>query len=616
MNLVSQKHYKDDAPLNTIHRIRGILKRMDILLTETEWHRRKGLLASVQLRHPNLPVFVNGKGIHEAYALASAYAEFMERLQNLTLLWKGCSGLRPVRSLRFSDSRPMPYEKMRLTHGDLLRDFFHEDDFSRLDAFFMDFSSMQTVPYYHLQSKDIRYLPYDFLIKCTGSNGMCAGNTPREALIQGLCEIFERFVLKELYFNPVLSLPEVPENYFRDLFLWPYFELMRENGYEVFVRDCTLGGRLPVAGVAIKKGDKASFNLGSAPDYTIAVERCFTELFQGYTVGAFASELKPIHTPWNRGRGHKNHFTHGHHVHHQFSLSFRRGEGVVPRQFFEKGGTFDPGHIFRSRSLVDEATLGGLIGSVRNLGFDMYVRDVSFLGFPAYHIYVPGMSTIKKITRKNEELELVDIPKARKTFFNLTDATHAELIHLAQTIERMLEDPYCERNTVLNRLYNLSFQRRVKLDALKPEVFICLLYCKAGEFQSAHGFYARYTRRYETRQGEKDPLQHGRRCLLEVLACLAEGASPAEAKKKLASRFEYLTLAGTCNLLSGVSRLASRFMIPGCTDCRDCRSRDICCFEEMDGLIKKVQGFMDGYGFDQRGIGRVLASAETRTSAP
>ena len=49
------------------------------------------------------------------------------------------------------------------------------------------------VPYYNVTDKKVEYLPLEFIIASCGSNGMCAGNSPEEAIIQGICEIFERY---------------------------------------------------------------------------------------------------------------------------------------------------------------------------------------------------------------------------------------------------------------------------------------------------------------------------------------------------------------------------------------------------------------------------------------
>ena len=55
-----------------------------------------------------------------------------------------------------------------------------------------------SIPFYHVHDDESVYLPERVLRDAVGTNGMCAGNTATEAIIQGLCEIFERYVLKKI----------------------------------------------------------------------------------------------------------------------------------------------------------------------------------------------------------------------------------------------------------------------------------------------------------------------------------------------------------------------------------------------------------------------------------
>lgn len=58
-----------------------------------------------------------------------------------------------------------------------------------------------------------------------GSNGMCAGNSPEEALVQGLSEIIERVVQRRI-FTEKPALPDVPEEYIQQ---FPYVYEIIQN---------------------------------------------------------------------------------------------------------------------------------------------------------------------------------------------------------------------------------------------------------------------------------------------------------------------------------------------------------------------------------------------------
>lgn len=52
-------------------------------------------------------------------------------------------------------------------------------------------------------------IPIEFSLLLTGSNGMASGNTPKEAILQALCEIFERYAISEIYWNEYTP-PTIP----------------------------------------------------------------------------------------------------------------------------------------------------------------------------------------------------------------------------------------------------------------------------------------------------------------------------------------------------------------------------------------------------------------------
>jgi ribosomal protein S12 methylthiotransferase accessory factor len=75
-----QKH-KERAPEETIQNIRNILTDLGMLMTE-QWLNTTKYSCSVRLIDTLTNGAVNGKGTTPAYALASGYAECLERLQN------------------------------------------------------------------------------------------------------------------------------------------------------------------------------------------------------------------------------------------------------------------------------------------------------------------------------------------------------------------------------------------------------------------------------------------------------------------------------------------------------------------------------------------------------
>ena len=98
------------------------------------------------------------------------------------------------------------------------------------------------VPFYDVQSNIERLFPIEILLLLTGSNGMASGNTPKEAILQSICEIFERFVISELYWKgvtpPTIPLSSFSDGHIKDVII-RYIE--ENEDYTVAVKDCSLG---------------------------------------------------------------------------------------------------------------------------------------------------------------------------------------------------------------------------------------------------------------------------------------------------------------------------------------------------------------------------------------
>lgn len=78
-----------------------------------------------------------------------------------------------------------------------------------------------TTPFYSMREQKIMYLPSFAYKSSYGSNGMAAGNTREEALIQGLSEILERYIQLKV-FSEKIVFPDVPESY---LDRYPYIKI-------------------------------------------------------------------------------------------------------------------------------------------------------------------------------------------------------------------------------------------------------------------------------------------------------------------------------------------------------------------------------------------------------
>lgn len=375
------KPYKAVLPTETIATIKAIIKKNKLPVTETLLGDGEMFCSCrIALSHnDDASIGTNGKGMDWDYALASGYAEFMERLQNRAIVYPNPANI--GRRFRFfSDERDYSYtyeEGIRI-----IKDFapmaFPQNGvvFNSLDG--------KEVPFYHYNSGECRYVPYSLIRWINGSNGMCAGNIPEEAVIQGFNEIFERYCIQRLYLDH-LTPPDIPLSFFEGTEILQRLKRMKSDyGYDFSVKDCSLGEGFPVLGLLIYNPDKSKyiFHLGADLSAVIALERCFTEIFQGYTGESllFENDINQCERL---------------DLFNEFKRSLMHGRGRMHKEFFNVDSSYTfvgHGNIPEGKNFKEDCA--NICAWLVSKGYDIYIRDNSFLGFPTFHIVVPGLSEI------------------------------------------------------------------------------------------------------------------------------------------------------------------------------------------------------------------------------
>jgi len=124
--LIREKKYKARDPYDTIDSIRQILRKNHIYVSDKNSKESGTTLFSSRVKIDeglmgDLEIGSNGKGLSAKYSLASAYSEFMERLQNGVL----------IEQLKFATNEYMDFQKVggsyreRITRENLGIDFIN-----------------------------------------------------------------------------------------------------------------------------------------------------------------------------------------------------------------------------------------------------------------------------------------------------------------------------------------------------------------------------------------------------------------------------------------------------------------------------------------------------------
>lgn len=398
--LTREKQYKARTPLETVDIIRDILKKSGFDIAE-ELHSGKEVgVHSCRITIANdglseLKIGTNGKGMTTEYSLASGYAEFMERLQNGRLINISPSPQAAAHTVPVRECSKVIKEFFKENYGE--NEKASKNVLSAFDSFRLaDFSTFD--------GSEKVSIPIDVLFDFSTSNGMCAGNTYTEAVIQGTSELFERYAEKEIIYKK-LCPPVIPEDYFKGHDIYEKLQLLKEKNVYYEVRDCSLGIGLPVIGLYLRLDDNREFfHLGSDPSPVTSLERTITEIFQGLDSIKEVSFYEPVN------EDHDEAFWK-----YQLELS-SWGANVYPKELREDNYSWAFEGFDHPLSSSDEDDMKYYLDILDSLGKKLYIRDVSFLGFPSYYCYIPGFNFVRFCCDSGEELSeyLVQREEIRK----------------------------------------------------------------------------------------------------------------------------------------------------------------------------------------------------------
>ncbi len=413
---------KDAALEDSISRFQLKLQQLGFNIEEASWLNPVPNVWSVHIRDTDCPLcFTNGKGATKKAALASALGEYFERLSTnyfFADFWLG-------EQIANSEFVHYPNEKwFPLTDDDslpegildtYLRDYY-DPDCDLQGGQLVDLQSSNdtrgicALPFTRQSDGKTIYIPMNIVANLYVSNGMSAGNTRNEARVQGLSEIFERYV-KNRIITERISLPAIPQDV---LARYPQVvesvSTLENEGFPIFCFDASLGGQYPVICVVLfNPANGTCFaSFGAHPDFGVALERTVTELLQGrglkdldvFTAPTFDDEEVGDQT--------------------NLETHFIDSSGLISWDLFKQDADYDFADWQFSGTTEEE--FATLMDIFRSVGRDVYIADYEHLGVYACRILVPGMSDIYPVDDLHMANNAMGI-HLRETFLALPESS-------------------------------------------------------------------------------------------------------------------------------------------------------------------------------------------------
>lgn len=562
--------FKDEKPEKTVMKIKNILHELNCV-TREEWLCSVQGIYSVHIVIEGTSICANGKGTTKALTLASGYGELIERLQSLINF-----RMSSVFNYYISEKKicVCPDQIVRKSHilceeeMKWLSSVANKKEILDLDHKLMNFTGGQIIElvYNAYDSSDFIAIPYVLADLYYGSNGMAAGNSKEEAMVQGISEIFERFVVKEIVGKRLKN-----DISFADItgFLCKRYESISDiitecekSGYKIHVIDLSYEYGLPVIATAfVNKIDMQYFiNFGCHPVLEIAVTRSITELLQGRDIGSIVGMSK-LESNINDISIRKNR-----------NSIFVNGVGVYPYIIFNLKQK-DANVIWTNKYDNNKEILSTYVQLIKNMGKEIYYRDMSFLGFPAYHIIIPGFSEIAEdIVEVNRFFDLSETAKIIMDIHNINDDAARKVIDLLN-----IANP--DSTTTVADIIHLPIyeQNQNPLSDITIDLLGMMLCAYVEDFANGIKYSRRYIKFLEENGASKEIVKYYR-TILAIFSMKQEGLSLDIIKAILKVFLDQDYIDEVLNDIQP-EKIFTYFVKLKCTSlkCEKCELQEVCC---------------------------------------
>ena len=471
---------KDSSLEDTIIKMTGLLEKLGIRIEVASWRNPVPNVWSVHIRDAESPMcFTNGKGATKNAALCSALGEYLERISTNYFysdfyLGEEISNAEFVHYPQEKWFKAGPKDSIpKGLMDEYLRKIYGNDGELKFSHLYDTNSGNKergvvALPFVRQSDKQTVYIPVNLIANIYVSNGMSAGNTIPEARVQALSEIFERAVKNEIITKEI-TLPDVPKEVIaRFPKIQEAIAKLEEQGFPVFVKDASLGGKFPVMNVTLMNprngGVFASF--GAHPNFEVALERTLTELLQGRSFEGLNDLLPPTFNEF-AVKEHNNIIDH-----------FIDSTGVISWKFFAEKSEYD--FVDWNFSGTTQEEFNYLMGILNDMEKEVYIADYEELGARACRILVPDYSEIylpEELIWDNHNKSL----DYRESILNLHTQSDDQLSTLVEKLEESEIDNY----TLISELIGVSFDETTVWGQLTIGELKALIYLKLEQFEES-----------------------------------------------------------------------------------------------------------------------------------
>ncbi len=408
---------------------------------------------SVNLSSHETPnhIYSNGKGVVAEASMASALGEYIERLQTNNFF----SDFYLPKRKYYPDEVHFEFDGEFLNEELLyMYDPNGELDGEDLVDFNSDFEDkIVALGFVKHSSGERVYFPLNILNNLYVSNGLATGNTPKEAQVQALSEIYERYAKLEIIKNGY-ALPKFPDERVKSFQkVYSDVEAIKAHGYIVEVLDASLGGVFPVTAISLinPKNSTLFVSFGAHPIVEVSLERTMTELMQGRNL----DELDAFEIP-------------------TFDMSIVSDSFNLESHFVDSNGKLGFAFLSSKKSFEyksweyngagTENEFDFLVKIAKEMEKEIYMREYDYLGFYSCQILIPSISEVYPMedliyNNKNSG------KKIRDMVLNFAEQDAEEILELIEGLDESLD---------MGKYIGVIFKESFTMAEFKAQIYLLL----------------------------------------------------------------------------------------------------------------------------------------------
>ena len=255
-----------------------------------------------------------------------------------------------------------------------------------------------------------------------------------------------------------------------------------------------------------------------------------------------------------------------------------------------------------------------LLNLFENLRFNIYIRDVSFLGFNSYQIIVPGMSEIHIKTKRNWK-DFITPFDVISYVRNINNLSNLEIYELSEDLENFIAS-YSSRSWVTFKEYfALPISFFLPWEIVTSQLLQSIFNYRLGNYEKSYYFMKEYC---EFSENLRENIIN-KEMLYAIQNFLALSINNSKDFKKISQILQqiyeksiidkiFTIFSGNSKILSIIKTIIPNFELPNCWDCKNCLISSYCFYMDLEELHLNIKKKNKEFPIDQESVQRILES--------